>query len=273
MTEAAKTVTDRANAVEPKAVRRTVLDMLYRAKASHLGTNMSEIEILIAIFNSVDCTKIRDEAPDRARVIISKGHGAAATYATLAHFGILGREHLDTYHLDGSALAGHVSHGVHGVEHSTGALGHGLSVAVGCAIGLRSRGFPKVPVFAVCGDGEIQEGSVWEALMFARHAKLSNLVMLLDNNQISSITQTDKVIDLKPIEKRFAGFDLFTKEVDGHNVAAVQEAIAQSLASGKPGAIVCNTVKGKGVAFAENQPIWHYRSLSDDLYKQAIEAL
>ncbi|MBM3514544.1 MAG: transketolase [Alphaproteobacteria bacterium] len=263
----------RSNRVEPNAVRRTVLDMLYRSKASHLGTNMSEIEILIAIFGAVDCIKIRDHAPDRSRVIISKGHGAAATYATMAHYGIIPFALLDSYHSNGSKLAGHVSHGVPGVEHSTGALGHGLSVAVGAAIGLRSRGFSSVPVFAVCGDGEIQEGSIWEAVMLARHLNLSNLVMLLDNNRISSITDTDKVIDLRPIERRFAGFDVFSCTVDGHSTEAVSAAIQRSLASGKPGVIVCDTIKGKGVAFAEGQPIWHYRSLNDDLYRQAIDGL
>ncbi len=161
--------------VDPIAVRQSVLSMLYRGKASHLGSNMSAIEMLVAMYGSVDCQKIKNKAPDRSRILVSKGHCAAATYATMAHFGILAMSELDSYHQDGSVLAGHVSHAVSGVEHSTGALGHGINVAVGCALGLRSRGVSDSLVLVLVGDGEIQEGSVWEALMFAVHSRLKNL--------------------------------------------------------------------------------------------------
>lgn len=254
-------------------IRRSVLTMLYRAKASHLGSNMSVIEMLIAIYSSVDCEKIRVAAPDRARVVISKGHCAAAAYSVLAHFGVLPLGELDTYHLDGSLLAGHVNHCVKGVEHSSGALGHGVNVAVGCALGLRTRGYPRVPAFAIVGDGELQEGSVWEALMFASHMKLSNLIVLVDNNRISSITRTEKVIDLHPLRVRFEGFGLRTLEVDGHSVEELIDAISDLRGGGKPGVIVCNTVKGKGVTFAEWQPIWHYKSLTREQYLEAMTNL
>ena len=259
--------------VDPTAVRRTVLKMLHRAKASHLGSNMSVIEMLIAMYGAVDCEKIRTHAPDRSRILVSKGHCASATYATMAHFGIIPLELLDTYHLDGSTLAGHVSHAVEGVEHSTGALGHGLCVAVGCALGLRSRGHADRLVLALVGDGEIQEGSIWEGLMYAVHLKLRNFITLVDNNRISSITNTEKVIDMRPLPARFEGFGLAVREVDGHDLAAISAAIEDLRKGDGPGVIVCNTVKGRDVPFAEWQPIWHYRSLNDDLYAQAIAHL
>ncbi len=261
------------SAVRPDDIRRTVLGMLFRGKASHLGSNMSVIEMLSAMYGAVDCAKIRNGTPDRSRILVSKGHCAAATYATLAHFGILPVELLQTYHTNGSLLAGHVSHSVPGVEHSTGALGHGLSVAVGCAIGLRSRGFTEARTLALCGDGEIQEGSIWEALMLAVHLRLNNLVMLVDNNGISSITNTEKVIDLRPLANRFSGFGLAVREVDGHDLGAISAALAELADEDRPGVIVCNTIKGRGVPFAEREPIWHYRTLNEDLYLQALAHL
>jgi transketolase len=258
---------------DPVAIRLTILDMLYRARASHLGSSMSVVEMLIAMYGSTQVEKIRDRAPDRSRVIVSKGHCAAATYATMAHFGIVPMALLDTYHTDDSLLAGHVSHAVRGVEHSTGALGHGINVAVGCAIGLRARKVEAALALALVGDGEIQEGSVWEALMLASHLKLNNFVALVDNNRISSITDTAKVLDMRPLAQRFAGFGLGVREVDGHDVPAILSAIRELTAGDRPGVVICNTIKGKGVPFAENQPIWHYRSLNDELYAEAKAAI
>lgn len=256
--------------VDASAVRRSVLTMLYRAKASHLGSNMSAIEMLIAMYASVDCKKIREHKPDRSRILISKGHCAAATYATLAHYGILPMHLLETYHSDGSKLAGHVSHAVEGVEHSTGALGHGINVALGCALGLRARGHSNRLVLTLVGDGEVQEGSIWEAMMFAVHLKLNNFITLVDNNRISSITNTEKVIDMRPLKTRFEGFGLNVHEVDGHDVNAIMEAIEQIQTDNRPGVVICNTIKGFGVPFAEWQPMWHYKSLTEAQYKEAI---
>lgn len=259
--------------ITPIEVRKSIITMLYKGGASHLGSNMSAVEMMIAMYGSVDVEKIKANAPDRSRVIISKGHCAAATYATMAHFGILPMQMLDTYHKDGSLLAGHVNHAVEGVEHSTGALGHGVNVAVGCALGLRSRGFTDQLALTLVGDGEIQEGSIWEALMFAAHQKLDNFIMLVDNNRISSITNTEKIIDMRPLADRFAGFGLNVRDVDGHSVSAVSGAISELRGGGRPGVIVCNTVKGKDVPFAEWEPIWHYRSLNDELYREAVQHL
>jgi len=234
---------------------------------------MSVVDILVALYGAVDVEAIRQGRPDRSRIIVSKGHCAAAVYAVMHHYGLLSADALADYCREGSLLAGHVSHAVKGVEHSTGALGHGLPVACGCAIGLRSRGDEGSRVFCVMGDGELQEGSVWEALMFARHHRLRNLVPLVDNNRISSITATDRVIDLQPLENRFAGFGFEPYVVDGHDVEAIQEALESIERRGEPGVVICNTVKGRGVPFAENEPIWHYRSLGEEQFRAALAAL
>lgn len=261
------------NTVIANAVRKTILKMLYKAGASHLGSNMSTIEMMIGMFSSVDCKKIIDHSTDRSRIIISKGHCAAATYATMAHFGIIPFDVLETYHQDGSFLEGHVSHTVMGVEHSTGALGHGLNVAVGCALGFKSKNILDEKVLVLCGDGEIQEGSIWEGLMFAVHKKLNNLCVLIDNNRISSITKTEDVIDLRPLRSRFEGFGLNVYEVEGHDVSAISECIAKAKDFTVPTVIICNTIKGKDVPFAEWEPVWHYRSLNEELFNQAIAHL
>lgn len=259
--------------VSGNSVRRSILNMLYKAGASHLGSGMSAVEMLIAMYSSVDCSKIINHTNNRSRILISKGHCAAATYATMAHFGIIPFDMLETYHQNGSLLAGHVSHEVVGVEHSTGALGHGLNVGVGCALGLKARNIHDEKVLVLCGDGEIQEGSIWEGLMFAVHKKLNNLCVLIDNNRISSITHTHDVIDLRPLRSRFEGFGLNTYDVDGHSVGEIMACIEKAKDFDAPTVIICNTVKGKDVPFAEWEAVWHYRSLTQELFNQAISHL
>ena len=188
-------------------------------------------------------------------------------------FGIIDDETLSTYHSNDSLLAGHVSHSVKGVEHSTGALGHGVSVALGAAIGLKSKKFENNPlVFCLCGDGEIQEGSVWEAFMLAGHLRLDNFIVLIDYNKISSITDTNKVVNLEPLKTKFSSFGFNCVGVDGHDLNSICSEITKK-DNDKPLALVCHTVKGKGVSFAENEPIWHYRTLTDELYSKAINEL
>lgn len=259
--------------IDPIEIRKTILQMLYKAGASHLGSGMSTVEILISMFSSVDVNKIIRQTNNRSRIIISKGHCAAATYASMAHFGIIPMTMLDTYHQNDSLLTGHVNHEIFGVEHSTGALGHGLNVAVGCAFGMKINNITNEKVLVLCGDGEIQEGSIWEGLMFAVHNKLNNLCILIDNNKISSITLTEKVIDLKPLKNRFEGFGLNTYEVDGHNVEEIMGCILKSENDDKPVVIICNTIKGKDIPFAESEPVWHYRTLNTELFNKAMDHL
>jgi transketolase len=253
--------------------RVRALEMLYRGRASHLGTSMSIVEMLTAIYESIDVERIKTHDPARDRIIVSKGHGAAAAYSALAQFGVLPADEAATYHTDGSMLSGHVSHMVPGIEHSTGALGHGLPVSVGIALGLRSKSYSSSRVFVIVGDGELQEGSNWEALMLASHLRLANLVILLDNNGISSITKTSDVINMNPIAGRFTGFGFAVHEVDGHDVSALKAVIESIRQNDEPSVMICNTVKGYGIPFAENDPMWHYRTLNDETYGEAVAAL
>jgi len=233
---------------------------------------MSIVEILIAIYASVDCEKIRASDPDRDRVIISKGHGAAAVYAVLYHYGLLTAEELATYCQNNSRLAGHVSHATPGVEHSTGALGHGLSVAVGCALGLRANG-SSAKVHCLVGDGEMQEGSIWEAVMLAGHCRLNNLIVYVDDNRISSIGWTKDSVEVNPLEDKLQAFQFDVTRVDGHDLSALSQAITACGHNGRPFAIICDTIKGRGIPFAEHNNLWHYRSLNAQDYAQALKAL
>lgn len=254
-------------------VRKSILDILYKAGASHLGSNMSMVEILVAIYECLDTKKIILNSKDRSRVFVSKGHAAAVTYSVLKHFDIITQESLDHYHLNDSYLTGHVNHFVEGVEHSTGALGHGINVAVGCALGMKARGYLDEKIYAVLGDGEIQEGSVWEAFMFVAHKRLNNLISFIDNNKISSITDTSKVINMEPLTNRFKGFGFEVFDIDGHDINLIVSSIKKANQLEIPSIIICNTIKGKGIPFAENEPIWHYKSLSEDEYKLALNHL
>lgn len=257
---------------DPTAIRRTILTMLHKSGGGHLGCCMSVVEMLIAMYESVDIERIKANAPDRDRVVISKGHCAAATYAVLAAYGVIEAELLDGYHGDGSPLAGLVSHAAKGVELSTGALGHGINVAVGCSLGLKARGYQS-RVLCLLGDGEMQEGSVWEALMFVGHERLDNLTILIDDNKIGSVSRTEEVMCM-PLARMIAGFGWRVIECPGHDVQAIKGAInAERDEYGRSTAIICHTTKGKGVPFAENEPIWHYRTLNDETYAQAMEAL
>ena len=255
-----------------KIIRKKIIEILFRSKASHLGSNMSVVEILDTIYDSVDLDLIKLKSIKRDFIIVSKGHCAAAVYSTLNYYGLLSDEDIDRYHLTDSLLQGHVSHGVSSVEHSTGALGHGLSVAVGVAIGKRSKK-SSGNVFVILGDGEIQEGSIWEALMLASSLKLSNLKIFIDNNKISSITETEKVLSTGPLKNRFEGFGLNVFELDGHNKLEIDRHLNFPSYNSKPNVFICNTIKGKGVSFSENQPIWHYRTLDLEMKQKALGEL
>ncbi len=265
-------ISNNAESLSVKAAnaRKNILRMLHAAQAGHLGSSMSVVEMLVAMYSVSDIEKIRKKSESRDRIIVSKGHAAAGAYSVMHEFGLMSAESLFTYHKLNSKLQGHVSHGVEHVEHSTGALGHGLSVGVGHSIFLKTNSFSS-RVMVLCGDGEIQEGSIWEALMLAVTRNLNQLVLLVDVNGISSIQGTEEVIHTGNLRDRFLGFGLRVIEVDGHDAEAIQKAILTSEDEINPLVILCKTTKGKGVDFAENQPIWHYRTLSDELFAKAMD--
>ena len=250
-------------------LRKRVLDIIYQSKASHIGSSFSVIEILSAVYRGINVNKIMDKKYGRDRVILSKGHSAAALYAVLNHLGLLSDEELKTYYRNGSLLSGHASHFVPCVEHSTGALGHGLPVAVGIGIGLKSKGLDS-RVYVIVGDGELHEGSNWEALLLAGHLKLDNLCVLIDRNGLSGIGDINSSCSFNSLENKLKSFGFKTFEVDGHDEEEIYQTIQEMKESETPGAVICHTIKGKGVSFMENNNVWHYRPPNDEEYEKAL---
>lgn len=249
-------------------LRKKILEIIYKSGASHIGSSFSVVEILSAVYRSVDIKKIKNKQDDRDRVILSKGHSAAALYVILNHFGLMTNEELKTYYTNGSLLMGHASHNIPYVEHSTGALGHGLSVATGIALGMKTRKINS-RVFVITGDGEMNEGSNWEALMLAGHLKLNNLCILIDNNGLGGIG--DANCYLNPLKAKLESFNLEVYGVDGHNEEEICSIIQKD--SDKPKTIICNTIKGKGVSFMENNNVWHYKPPNKEEYENAKREL
>lgn len=240
-----------------KRIRIHALKMCHRAKASHIGSCLSCADILAVLYNEI--------LQENDRVIISKGHCAAAVYAVLAEMGKIPMEWLDRYYLDGSELHGLVTHDVPGVEVSTGSLGHGLSIGCGMAMAKQGR------VFVLLSDGELNEGSTWEAIMFAGHHKLVNLVAIIDNNGLQSYGETVDVLDLESIEHKISLFGWRVTRGDGHSQRLLEGMLRFVMDAYRPGCVVANTIKGKGVSFMENQVAWHYRYPNDEELKLALK--
>lgn len=253
-------------------VRADALRMVHRSRASHIGSSLSIADILAVLYHDVLSIDARDPGmPDRDRLIVSKGHAAAAVYAVLANKGFFPRDWLETYCADGSRLAGHITHGVPGVELSTGSLGHGLPVASGLALAAQ-RGELPWRVFALLSDGECDEGSTWEAALFAGHHRLSHLTAIVDFNKIQSFGRVDEVLQLEPLAEKWRSFGWKVVELDGHDHRALRQALTLRGAPA-PVAIIAHTVKGKGVSFMENRLEWHYRSPSDQQLATALREL
>ncbi|CAN5718633.1 transketolase [soil metagenome] len=257
------------------AIRAHTLRMVHSANASHVGTCLSMADLLAVLYAGVlRVDHLRPDWTDRDRFILSKGHGAAIVYAVLAERGFFPRDWLDTYCQDGSRLGGHISHhGVPGVEVSTGSLGHGLSIGCGMALaGKRDR--RPYRVFAMLSDGELDEGSNWESILFAPHHELDNLVAIVDYNKIQSFGSVAEVLELAPLADKWRAFRWAVREIDGHDYGQIEDALTNvPLEPGRPTAIIAHTVKGKGVSFMEGQLAWHYKSPSAELLEQALEEL
>ena len=241
-------------------LRRLVIGALEGGGRGHLGASLSLIEILRVLYDEVMAHRPAEPKwPDRDRFILSKGHGCLAQYALLTDAGYFPADELKRFCRKGSFLGGHPEAGkVPGIEASTGALGHGLPIGVGMALGLRLKG-TAARVFVVMGDGEINEGSVWEAAMCAGKHRLTNLTALIDYNKIQSYGFTTEVQPLEPLADKWRAFGFSVGEADGHDLAALRHALAQD-GQDRPRAIICHTIKGKGIPFAENDPAWHHKS-------------
>ena len=259
-------------------VRSDILKMIHGAKSGHPGGSLSCVEILSVLYNKIMFVPREwKKSPDfnkRDRFVLSKGHASAALYSVLANCGFFSRDELMTFRHLGSRLQGHPSTrlGLEGIEVSTGSLGQGLSIACGMALALKLNNNPA-HVFALLGDGEMQEGSVWEALMNASHKKLDNLIIVIDKNRLQIDGDTDDVKSLEPLDKKLEAFGWEVKEIDGHNEDELEKAFLCAKEYSKPCAIVANTIKGKGVSYMENNAGWHGKAPNDEELAAALEEL
>ena len=262
------------NSIEfAKEVRRLSVQMVYRAHASHIGGAMSMADILSVLYTDVMKFDVHNPEWDgRDRFVLSKGHACVSYYATLALAGFYPVADLETYAQKGSPFLCHISHHIPGVEFSAGSLGHGLPIATGLALaGQRKK--KDFKTYVLLGDGEMDEGSNWEALLFAAHYHLSNLCAIIDYNKIQSLGDTNKVMNLEPLVDKLKDFNCHVIEVDGHNHEELLNAFSTQFDNGKPKCIVAKTVKGKGISFMENDNAWHHASMNEKQYQQAKEEL
>jgi transketolase len=256
-----------------RQIRIHTVRMTAYANASHVGTGLSMADILAVLYSDIlRVDPLHPDAPGRDKFVLSKGHGAAALYATLAECGFFSPSWLERFGEDNQPLAGHVTReGVPGVELSTGSLGHGLPVALGMALAARADG-TGARSFAMLSDGELDEGSTWEAAMLAGHLKIGQLTVVIDCNGIQSFGRVKDVLDLEPLADKWKAFGWNVTEIDGHDHSALFKALSRSPGV-QPQVIIARTIKGKGVSFMEDRLEWHYRSPGGDLLDKALAEL
>ena len=257
-----------------KKIKISSLKMTYDAKASHIGSALSISEIIGTLYGSILRYDVNNVLwNDRDRFILSKGHACVAVYAALAEVGFFKKEDLNSYGKDFSVLMNHISHKVKGVEFSTGSLGHGLPFGVGKALGAKI-GKNSWRTFVLMSDGELDEGSNWEALLFAAHHQLDNLIAIIDYNKLQSLDSVKRTLNLEPLSDKFRSFGWSVREVDGHNINSLKSNLEKTpWEYGKPSVLIAHTIKGKGVSFMENKIEWHYKSPSEYDLRLAIKEI
>lgn len=256
-------------------VRIGIIEAVHSAKSGHPGGSLSCADILTVLyFNQMNIDEKKPQDNGRDRLVLSKGHCAPALYSTLAQRGFFDKELLKTLRNINGNLQGHPDmNKIPGVDMTTGSLGQGLSCANGMALSSKLDG-AGVRVYCICGDGEIQEGQIWEAAMTASHYKLDNLCLIIDNNNLQIDGHVDEVMSVYPIDKKLKSFGFETISIDGHNISEIISAFEQAKKiKGKPTAIIANTIKGKGVSFMEDQASWHGKAPNDEEYEIAIKEL
>lgn len=256
-----------------KEARRDIIKMINEAKSGHPGGSLSCIDILIYLYHyEMNLTKNNLQSNDRNKLVLSKGHASPALYAALKSIGILSQEEIMTFRKINSSLQGHPNmNDTIGVDMSTGSLGQGVSVAVGMALADKIK-MKEHYTYVICGDGEFEEGEVYEALMAASHYHLNNLILFLDNNGLQIDGKVGDVIGPAPFNDKFLAFGWNVIEINGHHFDEIKSAINQAKNSQKPTAIIAHTIKGKGISYMENQVDWHGRAPSqDELQKALIE--
>jgi transketolase len=259
----------------PARMRRIVLEMAYAGSTVHIACAFSIIELLTVLYRHHLRYPGNDPRADgRDYLVLSKGHGVMAQYACMHELGWLDDSHIQSYFKDGSDLKGLSDSRVPGLEVTSGSLGHGFSVGVGIAFGLKRKGTDQ-KVYAIVGDGELNEGPIWEGALVASHHRLDNLMLIVDKNGFQAMGTTDDVLALGNLQAKFSSFDFETLEVDGHDEIAIDAAIRQLWVTGpnKPKALIARTVKGKGVSFMESINLWHYTRLNSQSFAEALGEL
>lgn len=252
-------------------IRRHSLIMVHKARASHIGSALSIADIVAILYDKV--LKINPSDPfwvDRDRFILSKGHACVSVYSALAIKGFISKTELESYGQDYSRLMNHISHKVPGVEFSTGSLGHGLSFGVGKSLAAKKKA-RNWKTFVLMSDGELGEGSNWEAFLFASHHKLDNLVAIIDYNKLQSFTSLEKTLNIEPLSQKLISFGWEVREVNGHNHMQLEKLLSSTpWKRNKPSVLIAHTTKGKGVSFMENSVDWHYKSPNDEELSAAL---
>ena len=254
--------------------RRTIIEIIYNSGAGHTGGSLSCIDILNVLYNGIlEITPNNFSTIERNNYIHSKGHSVEALYTVLCDVGFFKKEDLKTLNAFDSHFIGHPTRKVSGVEHNTGALGHGLSVAVGLALA-KKKDKSKKKVFALLGDGELSEGSVWEACTSASKYQLDNLIVVVDRNHLQITGKTEDVNPIEPLDEKFKSFGFDIEFVNGNNIIELLEIFQKvPFTADKPSAIIANTIKGCGISFIENEISWHHKVPTDDEYRKAIKEL
>jgi transketolase len=258
-----------------KEIRKEILKMHFLSQESHIGSALSCVDILTVLYSGILSVNPQEPyAQNRDRFILSKGHATAALYATLALWGFCPMDVLGTFCSDKSKLAGHTTKGcIPGVEASAGSLGHGLSIGTGMALAAKVDN-KKYRVFVLMGDGECDEGSVWEAALFCCHHKLDNMIVLIDYNKLQAFGKTNEVLSLEPFKKKWEAFGWEAREINGHDFNEIEETLRiVPFKKDKPSVVICHTIKGKGISFMENKLEWHYKSPNKQEYNLAIKEL
>jgi len=252
-------------------VRKKVLEMIYKAQTSHIGSNFSCIDILTVIFEKANLDRNLKE--DRDRIVVSKGWVAAAMYVFLARKGIIPEKDLDTYCQEGSRYIGLAEPNVRGVEAAGGSMGFGLPFGVGFALAKKIKK-EAGRVFVVMSDGEMDCGTTWESALIAAHNKLDNLLVIIDANGLQAMGRTEEVLNIEPLRNKWETFGWEAREIDGHNFEQIEKALSVPIAqSEKPLVVIARTIKGKGVSFMENNNLYHYKAPSEQEYQKALEEL
>ncbi|MEG2348086.1 MAG: transketolase [Clostridia bacterium] len=255
-----------------KKIRTDVINMIYSAGSGHPGGSLSCVDILVCLYHNIMNLNVDKDGKRIDKFILSKGHAAPAYYATLASAGFIDRNDLNSLRKINSYLEGHPSNKINGVDVSSGSLGQGLSIANGMALAKKisnQEGY----VYCLVGDGELEEGQIWEALMSASKYMLSNVILFVDNNRLQIDGDIKDVKNVDKLKEKFESFGFYVQNIDGHNYNEIIDSVQNAKNSTLPNCIIASTIKGKGISFMENQVSWHGKALNEDEYKTAISQL